>query len=448
MMSIGLTGYQSRPVGADGESVGNWAACPRSDHLVSVRCGLRLLPCFAIVGGIACGDAPDEPQEQFVPLPLAAVSAGTYATCGLGTDGVAYCWGNGRHGQLGFAASEDCSSVPGEDPCAHVPTPVAASLRFTALTTGDVHACGIATDGSAHCWGGDEWGQVGDVGPKDTCGLLATPCTPTPRLVNLGGPLTALSAGGSHTCAVHAAGYGYCWGYGHAGRLGTGLTDNAELPQSIVGGLRFTSIVAGGAHTCGLVQDGTAYCWGYNHLGQLGDGSTASHSTPTPVATTDRFTLLTAGTAHTCGITTTGATLCWGNAGDGALGSDGATETCAGYPCRTTPQRVAPDPGFTTLSAGLDFACGVAGGTSYCWGAIPGVTQPVPIPTRFGTLGLSADGLPFVSVSAGFDHACGIVADASAYCWGVDRHGKLGHGELVTDTLPVLVRVRTQADGA
>jgi alpha-tubulin suppressor-like RCC1 family protein len=106
--------------------------------------------------------------------------------------------------------------------------------------------------------------------------------------VNLGAGKTAaaISATGSHTCALLNDGTIKCWGSNDSGQLGQGDAEDrgdepremgdALAPVDVGAGKIATSVSAAGGYTCALLNDGCAKCWGRNERGQLGLGDRAN----------------------------------------------------------------------------------------------------------------------------------------------------------------------------
>src|SRR5439155_540567 len=95
---------------------------------------------------------------------------------------------------------------------------------------------------------------------------------------------TALSTGDSHACGLTSSGAVHCWGANRSAQLGDGTTTNRTSPMLVAGGLTFTTVSAGLVHTCGLATSGaTVYCWGGNSDGELGNGSTNGSAVPVRV---------------------------------------------------------------------------------------------------------------------------------------------------------------------
>src|SRR5258707_8919242 len=74
-----------------------------------------------------------------------------------------------------------------------------------------------------------------------------------------------IAAGASHACRLADNGLASCWGDNSHGELGDGSETSSANPIAVSGGLRFTAIAAGAARTCGIVESGAAYCWGVNY---------------------------------------------------------------------------------------------------------------------------------------------------------------------------------------
>src|SRR5438046_202048 len=80
-----------------------------------------------------------------------------------------------------------------------------------------------------------------------------------PRPAATGARFARASAGALHTCALTNDGTAYCWGRNTENELGRGtMPGNATVPAPVLTTIKFDSITAGGSHTCAL-HDGTAY---------------------------------------------------------------------------------------------------------------------------------------------------------------------------------------------
>ena len=293
-----------------------------------------------------------------VPVPVAGgltfetLAGGGAHTCGLTSDGTAYCWGNNAQGQLGDDSSTSQSA----------PVQVAGGLKFVSIDAGAAHTCAVTSAGEAYCWGRNDRGQLGD----GTTTRSAAPVAVTGSL-----NFQLVAAGGSsigHTCGLTDLGAAYCWGDNAGGQLGLATFDlnPHPLPGPVSGGLVFKGLTVGlGSHSCGLTDLGAAYCWGQNPFGALGNGSTMRSAVPVAVAGNLSFNQLTAGgfVGHSCGVIDGGAAYCWGDNEPGQVG-DGTTTD------RLVPTAVAGDLTFLSVDAGLRHTCGRAStGTVYCWGS-------------------------------------------------------------------------------
>ena len=295
------------------------------------------------------------------------ISAGDSTSCGISIAGRAYCWGLGKHGENGNGATADRGA----------PTLVTGALTFTSISAGGNHVCAIAAGGVAYCWGDDTFGQLGD-------SRTVTSTTPIP-VSGGGGPaiLTSISAGYQHTCGLLPDGTAVCWGRNNFGQLGNGANSTSDTPVQVATSAKFIAVSAGGDHSCGITTTGAALCWGSNIAGQLGIGSSGNTSSvPVAVAGGLTFSRISAstgtqfkapfGSGHTCGLTTTGAVFCWGDDADLQLGRG---QFSGGNGIGTTPVQVvqgerAAGVTFTSVSAGSRHSCAVGtDGNAYCWGS-------------------------------------------------------------------------------
>ncbi len=210
--------------------------------------------------------------DASIPVPVsgglhfAGISArGGFHSCGLSTDGAAFCWGYNGSGQLGDGSLSDATN----------PVPVGGGLTFSSISAGYYWTCGVALGHAGYCWGLNDFGELGNGGAANAT---------SPVLVNGDLALSAIDAGGAyHTCALTTFGAGYCWGLNIYGELGDGNTENTSSPVPVAGGITFSTIGAGAYFSCALSAADGAYCWGHNEHGELGDGTTTDASTPVAV---------------------------------------------------------------------------------------------------------------------------------------------------------------------
>ena len=357
------------------------------------------------------GDATTQMRRLPVAVssayPFAEITAGNYHSCGVTTSRVAYCWGRNSLGEIGNG-STSASYI-----ATQVSSAVAGGLRFTQLTAGNEHTCGLTPTGAAYCWGVNGLGELGD---------STTTYRLVPTAVAGGLFFYDLTVGGLHTCAVRTGGGVACWGWNHYGQLGDGTTTDRNSPTSIASTLSFAVVVAGSGHTCAIAAYGITYCWGANESGQLGDGTRTERHTPTLVAGSYAFWKLAAGQTHTCGLTIDGAAYCWGNFGSGDS---------------NTPVLVqAPEP-IWTLDAGDRATCARARDNDnvYCWGINlfgqlgNGTTSTVYTPERVEVKLGTTEGMPLAQFSVGLVHVCVTSSrNGAAYCSGWNYYGQLGDG--------------------
>ena len=127
--------------------------------------------------------------------------------------GIAECWGANFDGQLGNGDSGDSSAIPVQ---------VSEISDFSYIATGYYNTCGQRTNGSVYCWGGNEYGEIGD-GTQNIS--KSAPGDP----LNLSG-VTKIDPGDLHICALISGDIVYCWGDNYYGQLGDGTTDAQNRP--------------------------------------------------------------------------------------------------------------------------------------------------------------------------------------------------------------------------
>ena len=236
-------------------------------------------------------------------------------TCSIDSLDNLKCWGWNHKGQLGDGTNTQQTT----------PTTISlgmGSVYATEVAIGYDYTCIIDSLHRVNCWGGNEYGQLGD-------GTTSSRLTPTliPLGLDIDNPsATKISAGDYHTCAVDTLDNLKCWGRNHKGQLGDGTDTQRNKPIIISLGMGNPSpnkIALGGSHTCAIDNSDKLKCWGWNRFGQLGDGTNTDHAIQTLISIGSDNTFVTSialGRYHTCAMDNLENLMCWGYGNQGQIG--------------------------------------------------------------------------------------------------------------------------------
>lgn len=156
---------------------------------------------------------------------FAQLEAGGGTVCGLTAAGAAWCWGENGSGQFGDGTTMSDT----------IPRPVSGGLEFMALSVGGTvpgasmpaTVCGLTTAGTAWCWGDGAGGVLGSGAP----GFSTVPVA-----VAGGHQFQAIAVAGgtgAHACALELDGTAWCWGANDFGQLGDGTTAASAIPVKV-----------------------------------------------------------------------------------------------------------------------------------------------------------------------------------------------------------------------
>jgi len=207
--------------------------------------------------------------------------------------------------------------------------------------------------------------------------------------------------------------------------------------------LKVLSIATGGGHSCAVFEGGLK-CWGSNFLGMLGLEDSESRGDG-PGEMGDNLPFVNLGQArvvsvmpgtdsHTCALLTGGRVKCWGDNDFGQLGIEIFTDR-GGRPAEMGDQlpfvNLGSGRSAQQLAAGANHTCAILDdGSLKCWGSNKnGQLGLGDVLLRGSSQGDMGDNLPAVQlgssrvrqIAAGSVHTCALLDDAGIIkCWGWD----------------------------
>ncbi|KAJ8542104.1 hypothetical protein K7X08_016970 [Anisodus acutangulus] len=234
-------------------------------------------------------------------------------------------------------------------------------------------------------------------------------------------------------------------------------------------GVRIVSVAAGGRHTLALSDIGQVWGWGYGGEGQLGLGSRIRMvSSPHPVPCIESYSLrkdramglshgcpeakgprvpgnyvkrIACGGRHSAVITDAGVLLTFGWGLYGQCGQ-GSTDDELSPACVSSLLGIR----IGSVAAGLwHTVCVSADGDVYAFGG-----------NQFGQLGTGAEqaetlprlldapsleNMHVKVVSCGARHTAVVTGDSKVFCWGWNKYGQLGLGDVIDRNIPSQVSI-------
>jgi len=222
-----------------------------------------------------------------------SISASSTHACAIKSNGTLHCWGENESGQLG----------DGTKGAAREPKKIGSEIAWTMVSVSFERTCAISDTGALYCWG-----HVAVTGEKKNRVKLV------PTRIGNDSDWTFVATGWPGTCAVKTDGRLFCWG---ADRPGKAKHAVSNIPVQVGKDKDWAKVSCSKYHTCALKQDGTLYCWGSNHYGQLGDASTEDRESPFQVGSDRDWIDVAAaeglgGVGKSCAVKRDGRLFCWG----------------------------------------------------------------------------------------------------------------------------------------
>ena len=145
---------------------------------------------------------------------------------------------------------------------------------FHTLSHPSLSAAALRADGTLWLWGSNIDGQLGNGGQGNTTDQTGAQLQTLPLSLSTTGPVTAVSAGTSHTAVILADGSLWTWGRNDTQQLGLDQTaPTVSLPAQVPAVTQAAAVGTGTYQTVCLLSDDTLFSWGPQAMGLLGGGA-------------------------------------------------------------------------------------------------------------------------------------------------------------------------------
>ena len=297
---------------------------------------------------------------------------------GVKTDGTLWMWGSNNYGQLG----QNQSGGPSQRS-----SPMQIGTETTwdkAITAAAYVGAATKTDGTLWTWGSNSY--AGTLGLNQSTPTYLSSPTQVPGTWGTGE--YKLVGGNYNMFAIKGDGTLWSWGHQNAGQLGINLASKVQRSSPMQVGTDSTwsklGASTGGNGGC-IKTDGTLWTWGWNEYGLLGQNALVDRSSPVQVGTENTWDNITISNRTMMGIKTDGTLWIWGYDEWGDMGLN----AYQGPAHRSSPTQL---PGTTWNNLGA---------TKY---------------TNFATK-----------------------TDGTAWSWGRNENGELGHNDRVAKSSPTQI---------